>query len=234
MTFMIGEDEALHDMLRGMTVTDDKSQTRSVGVWFGQPDPEIRQQSFPFVTINMIGIMEDRQRRMNAVGVQPWYYEPESLTFDDVTYDDWSMDMPIPVDLSYQITTFARQPRHDRQILAQVLRNRLPLRFGSLAVKERLTEVDAVTGDETWDATVRRLDMVDVAKRDTVESGKRLFMNVFRVKVSSEIPTPFLAKLYTRVASIDGDIGVYEPARPIVATPSFKETFTISVPAGTP
>lgn len=234
MTFMIGEDEALHDMLKGMTVSDDKSATRPVGVWFGQPDPEIRQQAFPYVTINMIGVVEDRARTMNAVGVQPWYYEPESLTVDGVTYDDWSMYMPIPVDITYQITTFARQPRHDRQILAQVMANRLPLRFGSLSVKERLTGVDEGTGDEMWDATIRRLDLIDISKRDTVESGKRLFMNVFRVKVSSEIPTPFLPKLYTRVEGINGSIGTYNPSRPLTSTPSFKETFTLSVPAGTP
>jgi hypothetical protein len=37
------------------------------------------------------------------------------------------------------------------------------------------------------DDTVRRLDVLDITKRDTVEAGKRLFMNAITVRVSSEV-----------------------------------------------
>ena len=47
MTFIIAEDEALKEVLKGMTVSDDKSESRAVGVWFGQPDQEIRQLAAP-------------------------------------------------------------------------------------------------------------------------------------------------------------------------------------------
>ena len=73
MTFLISEDEALRERLLGMTVSDDKNSSRAVGVWFGQPDPEIRQQSFPYVTVNMIDISEARERVMNCEGITPWY-----------------------------------------------------------------------------------------------------------------------------------------------------------------
>lgn len=201
MTFLISEDEALRERLKGMTVSDEKDPDRAVGVWFGQPDPEIRQQAYPFVTLDLINVSESKQRAMSAEQVNPWYFEPEEFTSGEVEYASWSMYRPIPVDLDYQVTTFARQPRHDRQIMAQLLGKRLPFRFGSLVVREKLTgTVDDV---EQWDATVRRLDLLGVSKRDTTESGKRMFMNVFTVRVSSEVPTPFIERLYQRVNTIN-------------------------------
>lgn len=201
MTFLISEDEALRERLKGMTVSDNKSESRAVGVWFGQPDPEVRDQSFPFVTVDLINVAEAKQRVMSAQQVSPWYFEPEELSIGDVTYASWSMYMPTPVDLDYQITTFARQPRHDRQIMAQLLGKKLPFRFGSLVVRERQTGM--VEDVEQWDSTVRRLDVLDISKRDTTESGKRMFMNAFTVRVSSEIPTPFVERLYQRVNTIN-------------------------------
>jgi hypothetical protein len=223
MTFLLSEDEALRDRMLGMTVSDEKNSSRAVGVWFGQPDPEIRQQSFPYVTVNMIDISEARERVMNAEGVKPWYYAPDiNLEKDGITYDDWSMPMPIPVDITYQVTSFARQPRHDRQILKQILGVRLPFRFGSLSVKE------INTGTDSWDATVRRLDMLDVAKRDTVESGKRMFMNIFTIRVSSEIPSPYVWNLFKKVETVDASLGVYPPLRPLTATAIIKESIHIA------
>jgi len=199
MTFLISEDEALRELLKGMTVSDDRESARSVGVWFGQPDTEVRNQSFPFITIDLINVSEARERVMSAQQVSPWYLEPAN--YDEEVHGGWSMYMPIPMNLDYQVTTFSRQPRHDRQIVGQLLGTRLPVRFGSLVVREKLTEV--VDGVEQWDATVRRLDVLGIAKRDTVESGKRLFMNAFTVRISSEIPTVFLERLHYRVNTIN-------------------------------
>ena len=229
MTFIIAEDEALKARLQGVTVEDDKNANRAVGVWYGQPDIEVRAQAFPFLTIDLIDVSEATERVMNAQGVHPSYYQdPES----DYSYDDWTVPYPIPINLDYQITSFARQPRHDRQILAQVLGNRLPFRFGSLSVEEKRTEVGDLT---TIDMTTRRLDMLGVAKRDTIESGKRMFMNIWTVRVSSELPHPFLAKLHLRVHTVGVGIGAFPPGQEIADGPaSFKESFTISVPVGTP
>jgi hypothetical protein len=46
------------------------------------------------------------------------------------------------------------------------------------------------------DDTVRRLDILDITKRDTVEAGKRLFMNAITVRVSSEISQTQARTLY--------------------------------------
>jgi len=199
MTFLISEDEALRELLKGMTVSDERDSARNVGVWFGQPDTEVRNQSFPFITIDLINVSEARERAMSAQQVRPWYLMPDGM--DEADIGQWSTFMPIPMNLDYQVTTFARQPRHDRQIMDQLLRTRLPVRFGSLVVREKLTGV--VDGVEQWDSTVRRLDVLGIAKRDTVESGKRLFMNAFTVRVSSEVPTVFADELYYRVNTIN-------------------------------
>ena len=55
MTFLISEDEALRNLLLNMTVTDQKSNAtgspqRSVKVYFGQPDQELRDQTYPYIT----------------------------------------------------------------------------------------------------------------------------------------------------------------------------------------
>lgn len=194
MTFIIAEDEALRNMLLGMTVSDSKNPERPVGVWFGQPDPEIRAQSFPFITVDLIDISEARERVMMG-RVSPWYYEPSGLTSDQA----WDMFYPTPINLDYQITTFARQPRHDRQILSQLLGLRLPLRFGSLDVVEKVTESGS---EEIQQVTTRRLDTLNVVKRDVTEAGKRLFMNVFTVRVSSEVPQPFDFSTYYKVNEV--------------------------------
>jgi hypothetical protein len=187
MTFLLSEDQALRELLTGITVSDQKSvndaQARVVGVWFGQPDQEIRAQSYPYMTIDMIDVVQDRQREMRGK-TSADYLKPTTLSL--AQNQDFEVDLPIPVNIDYQVTTFARHPRHDRQILSEVLYSRFPFRFGTL-------DLD--------DGTVRRLDVLGVAKRDLVEQGKRLFMNAITVRVSSEIPQRKLTELY-KVQSI--------------------------------
>ena len=182
MTFLLSEDKAIRELLTGITVTDQKSESdnepRAVGVWFGQPDQEIRSQSYPYITIDMIDISQDRQREMRGV-TNAEYLKPANLVLSED--EDFEVDLPIPVNIDYQITTFCRHPRHDRQLMAEVLYSRLPFRFGTLDLN---------------DNTVRRLDVLEVAKRDLVEQGKRLFMNAITVRVSSEIPQRRLTEYY--------------------------------------
>lgn len=209
MTFLFNEDKALRDRLKGMTVTDQKADggsggTRNVGVWFGQPDQEIRTQSYPYVTIDMIDISEDYARAHRG-RVKPSYYDDPAEMTTGVEFDaetnDWDMDWPVPVYIDYQITSYARMPQHDRQILAQLMTEKLPLRFGVL---------------ETDDNTVRRLDIMGISKRDTTENGKRLFVNAFTVRVSSEIPRTELRKMYKVLqVNVDGANGGSEDITPI-------------------
>jgi hypothetical protein len=207
MTFLLSEDQALRELLTGITVSDQKStndsQARVVGVWFGQPDQEIRSQSYPYMTIDMIDIVQDRQREMRGK-TSAEYLQPSSLVLGD--NQDFEVDLPIPVNIDYQITTFSRHPRHDRQIMGEVMYSRLPFRFGTL-------DLD--------DGTVRRLDVLGVAKRDLVEQGKRLFMNAITVRVSSEIAQRRLTEFY-KVQS------VYVEPTDLSGWDTFSEVITTS------
>ncbi len=199
MTFILAEDEALKANLQGMTVDDHTNNSRAVEVWFGQPDIQIREQKYPYVTIDLVGVSEAKERVMVSNGVKPWYYEVTYPELDQIP-DDWTMPYPIPINLDYQVTTFARSPIHDRQILGQLIGQRLPFRFGSLPVTEKVE----VSGQNTiLHKTVRRLDMLGTYKRDLVENNKKMYMNIFTVRVSSEIPTIAVAKYFYKVGSIN-------------------------------
>ena len=177
MPYIINEDKALKTLLTGITVSDSGNATRPVGVWFGQPDVEIRNQVYPYITIELVGVAEATDRAHRGYIDMP--YTPEGAD-PEVNFASW---YPIPVNLDYQITTYARQPRHDRQIINALFGiNRLPLRFGLLLIPE--------------DGTVRRLDVMGFVKRDTTEQDKRLFSNVYNIRVSSEFIPADLVQLY--------------------------------------
>ncbi len=177
MPFILNEDKAVKLMLTGVTVSDSGNSTRPVGVWFGQPDLEIRVQSYPYMTIDFLGYNEDFERSHRGEIQMPYFPEGADTTQQHIT------EFPIPVYLDYQITTWARQPRHDRQIMAAMATGqRIPLRFGLLVVPE--------------DMTVRRLDFLGFTKKDTTdENGKRLFSNAYTIRISAEILPRVLAQI---------------------------------------
>ncbi|CAB4128700.1 hypothetical protein UFOVP223_99 [uncultured Caudovirales phage] len=200
MTFLLSEDKALREKLQGMVVYDQRAENddtpRPVGVFFGQPDQEIRSQTYPYVTIDMVDIQRDTQREMRGVGPAAAYLNNVSYNPDTEGVD---VDLPIPVYIDYQITTYARQPRHDREILAQLLTTKFPMRFGYLEIPEKSVTV----GDTTTNSiTLRRLDVLNVAKRDVTEQAKRLFVNAISVRVSSEIVQGVFRK-FNKVSTVE-------------------------------
>lgn len=173
MPLILNEDKALRDLLKGLTVADEKNATRVVEVWFGQPDLEVRQQSYPYMTIDLIDVLEDTSR--SHQGVVPITYVPEGYTADPekLANQQYATEMPIPLVLDYQITTYARQPRHDRQIISSLLQTKFPYRRGVLEIVE--------------DDTYRPVFLTSYIKRDMTEQGKRLFRNMFNIRVFSEM-----------------------------------------------
>ena len=180
MTFLLSEDKALREKLQGMTVTDQKSTgdavPRPVGVWFGQPDQEVRTQGYPYITIDLIQVARDPSREMRGK-TAPKYLAPTTLATNKM----FIVDLPIPMTIDYQITSFARHPRHDREIIAQLMYEKLPPRFATL-------EMD--------DGTIRRVDVMDVSKRDVTEQAKRLYVNAITVRVSSEVSQKQATEIY--------------------------------------
>jgi hypothetical protein len=178
MPIFINEDKALKERLGGITVSDSGNASRPVPVFYGQPDKDIRNQTYPYITIDLVGVIEDRERAHR--GYVPLTYVPENVA---TVMDNQYVSMPIPLDLYYQVTTWSRQPRHDRQILGAMLNPvRLPYRFGQLWIPE----------DATW----RRMDLMGYSKRDTNEGGKRLFSNVYNLRVSAEVFTDEFVQAY--------------------------------------
>jgi len=189
MTFIINEDKALKTLLKGITVSDAKNSARPVGVWFGQPDVEIREQSYPYITIDLVDIMEEKERNNRGITTLP--YTPEGAN----SSTKYKTETPIPVAIDYQVTSYARQPLHDRAIIAALLTNILPFRFGTLEIPE--------------DKTIRRLELLGYTKRDITEQGKRLYVNVFTIRVSSEIlPSILVAKAPT-ITSVNSTFTSY-------------------------
>lgn len=186
---ILSEDLALKTRLQGMVVSDGDTASRKVGVWFGQPDKEIRAQDFPFIIINLIGMTEARERVHSANTVELPYVDPpvSPAAGESVRYD-----RPIPLNLDYQVSSFARHPRHDRQLLNQLL-YLLPMRGGLIAVTH-----DQVDNQNKPTATARRMDFLTLNKRDRIEDNKRLFVNDIVIRISSEmaperydlLPTP--------------------------------------------
>jgi hypothetical protein len=198
--FLLGEDKALREKLQGLVVHDQKADgedtPRQVGVWFGQPDQELRTQNDPYITIDMIDINHDNEREMRGKTNVPYLTPPQITLGANETYET---DIPIPVTLDYQITTYSRHPRHDRELIATLMYSKLPFRFGTLEIP---TGINDTQGNPI--TTMRRLDVIDISKRDVVEAGKRLFMNAITVRVSSEIPQDTYRKI-TKVQQVNID-----------------------------
>jgi len=175
MPFLLSEDKALKTLLKSrVAVTDSKNNLRTVGVWFGQPDVEIRDQSYPYMTIELSDISHAKDRQHSGVTELNYIPEAKDLNGNILTASAkrWT-ESPTPVNLDYQIVSYCRQPLHDRQILSTVLTDLLPFRFGMLEIPE--------------DNTARRIELLGYAKRDTTEQGKRLFVNVFSIRVNAEL-----------------------------------------------
>jgi len=221
MAFLLGEDKALRERLQGIVVHDQKadatSTPRQVSVFFGQPDQEIRSQVYPYITIDLIDINRDMEREMRGK-TDADYLVPDNVTIS--SGQSFETDLPIPVTLDYQITAYSRNPQHDRTLMAQLLHSKLPFRFGYLEIVEKSVTVGQTTTNTN---TMRRLDVLDVSKRDMTESGKRLFMNAVTVRVSSEIPQDTYRKL----------IGVQQAVIRVTTKPDVStqitETFTKTV-----
>lgn len=172
MSFIVAEDAALKNLLRNIFVVDEKNNSREVGVWFATPDVESRQQSYPYLTIEFMNAERAKYRQQSGT----WLDTDSQGTTAPVAGTVHVYSMPVPWDLTYQITSYARHPRHDRQIITHLLSNDFIGQQGFLSVQNQL-------GTQS---SFRHLVLENFVKRDTIEDGRRLFRNVFTVTVTSE------------------------------------------------
>lgn len=178
--FLLAEDAALKAHLSGLTVSDEKNPTRPVGVWFGYPDVEIREQTYPFITIDLMSVRNAVERQHSGVIYDGDY----SGTVAPVNGVFYKYETPIAYDLLYQVTSYSRHPRHDRAIIFQ-LNQKFPGMRGHLAVPNEL-------GTHT---AYRHMFLESTMKNDKAEGengNKRLLRNIYTVRVISEM-TPATA-----------------------------------------
>lgn len=173
------EEKALKAKLQGLTVYDLKDNARPVKVFFRNPQKEIVEGDFPFLTIYFTGLIRAVEREHRAAYGVPKYV-PHPLDKNTVISDDpntafLSYEQAIPFDLQFVVATHARNPMHDRQIVSQLMAvDRLPFRYGWL---------------ECEDNTIRRIDVNrSIATADYFDqSGGQIFRKEFNLTVSSEI-----------------------------------------------
>ena len=180
MTFILAEDTALKSLLQGISVVDEKSISRPVKVWFGFPDVEVRAQDYPFLTIELLDVSPSNERQHSG-----FLYDNDFRgTIAPVEGISYEYEYPVAYDLIYQVTSYARHPRHDRAIIYQFLNEKVPHKFGQIAIPNEL-------GTET---SYRHIFLDGFIKRDLIEEGRRLLRNVFTVRVVSEM-TPAQAAI---------------------------------------
>jgi hypothetical protein len=173
--FIVAEDLALKTHLAGVTVSDEKSASRQVKVWFGYPDVEVRAQEFPFITVDLLDIVPANERQ-----TQGRFSDTDNRgTQTPVANSLFTYDVPVAYDLIYQVTSYTRHPRHDRAVMYQLM-NKFPSKYGKLAVPNELgTEI-----------SYRSMFLDGFTKRDSVEGetgNRRLLSNVWTLRVISEM-----------------------------------------------
>lgn len=191
-SFLLDEDAALKAHLQGLTVNDVNDATRPVPVYYREPQKEVREQSYPYITIELSAIQRDSQREQYGV-INPaamGYDIPGFTNNNDSTTIAQTLSAT-PVNLIYNVRAFSRNPLHDRQLQWKLLAaDKLPFRFGYL-------EVGLEAG-----GTTRRLELLGLSVADYKDSqGLAVFRKVYTVSVSSEM-------LATRVAEVEKVLSV--------------------------
>lgn len=171
--FLFAEDKALKSHLQGIVVSDLKNNTRPVKVWFGFPDVEIRTQDYPYMVIDLYDIQPANDRQSSGF----WIDNTNRGTQATDPSNTYSYYAPTTYDLFYQVSTYARHPRHDRSIIFSMLNQKIPGKYGHLLIPQ----------DNGVGTVARHMFLEGFVKRDSIEDGRRLLRNVFSIRVVSEM-----------------------------------------------
>ncbi|AZM47807.1 hypothetical protein DMB38_20245 [Streptomyces sp. WAC 06738] len=180
MPFLLNEDKALKAKFQGLMVHDATSGSdgRRVTVRYRNPEYELADATYPLVLISHSRISrdEDREHRGNVwLHYAPEGYEPWA-DMTDPQQSPYLTQMPIPLNVDYQIDAYARKETHLIEMTGALSGfDFLPPRFGYLSIGE--------------DGTVRRLDLLGGPEysESKDEQGKRLFVATWLVRISSEL-----------------------------------------------
>ena len=179
MPFLLNEDKALKQKFQGLMVHDATSgEGRRVTVRYRNPEYELADAVYPLILIShsRVSRAEEREHR----GYVRLHYAPEGYEpwadMTDPMQSPYMAQMPIPLDVDYQIDAYARKEQHIIEMTGSLTGfHFLPPRFGYLPIGE--------------DGTVRRLDLLGGPEysESKDEQGKRLFIATWLIRVSSEL-----------------------------------------------
>lgn len=231
--FTLAEDAALKVRLKNLTVSDDDGNPLSVKCFFRWPSGET-EKLYPFITIELLDISFSAERAMSevnyyyasGVGLTPQQRETRtSLNYYPSEYTEADLSAQVagsgylkteqfvPVDLIYQVSTYTRSQRHDRQLTMLMMRRVFPWRRGFIDIPE--------------DGTIRRCELLDWRNVNVLdqETGykKDVFRKTFTVSISAEIPQSDLIGA-KRVAVVDGLLHDNYPLTDVLSAP-FTEDF---------
>lgn len=186
MPFLLNEDKALKLKFQGLLVHDATSGSgRKVTVRYRNPEYELADAVYPLILISHSRISRAVEREHR--GQVQLHYAPEGFEpwadMSDPTQSPYSAQMPIPLDVDYQVDAYARKETHIIEMTGALSGfSFLPPRFGFLPVPE--------------DGTVRRLDLLGGPEysESKDEQGKRLFIATWLIRISSEL---FLSDIQT-------------------------------------
>lgn len=208
--FLLKEEYALKDLISGITVQDGKSAARPMKVWFNQPDVEITAVTYPYALIDLVDIQQSRERQVGGGTI----YDSDLNGAVPDGGSIYSYEQPVLYDLYYQITTYARHPRHDREIIRQMLKYKTPGKWGYLPVPN----IDESIYE------YKHMFVESYAKRDTITDDRRLYRNTITVRILSEMTEETAQTALQLVQEVNinptttGIPSDYTPLRPIVTT----------------
>jgi hypothetical protein len=225
--FLFAEDAALKLRFSNIAVSDDRENQRSLNVFFRYPEKET-EKYYPFITLERINIAHATNRQESE---RFYYYTgstgderseinyfPSELNAQEVASlageGRLRVEAPVPVNITYLVTSYARNPIHDVQITSTMLRYIVPFRRGFIEIPE--------------DGTIRRLDLLQWQQSDITdqEAGgkKRIFRKVFTLVMNAEIPTSeFVAA--TAVDQVNGTLTGFTDMASNVPSSSISEGF---------
>ncbi|MFC9505405.1 putative Ig domain-containing protein [Streptomyces sp. NPDC057002] len=187
MPFLLNEDKALKQKFQGLLVHDATSGDagRKVTVRYRNPEYELADATYPLILISHSRISRDEEREHR--GEVSLHYAPEGYEpwadMTDPTQSPYMAEMPIPLNVDYQLDAYARKELHLIEMTGALMGfHFLPARLGYLPIPE--------------DGTVRRLDILGGPEysESKDELGKRLFVATWAIRVSSEV---FLSEIRT-------------------------------------
>lgn len=187
--YLLEEDNALKGLLSGITVRSLNRSEEPVTVWFGNPETEERVIRWPYIKIDFESqtIAHDREHR-GIVAIWYKYLQGDVLPNSSLFTDPVAlMEYPIPMDLEYTVTTYARNNQHNSQLVSILNSNtRLHPRFAQMYCSG---------------GTVRRVEVLNhVAANGRDSDQKRVFRNVYRLRIPTEIEAT--AAMGTRVQEL--------------------------------